>query len=333
MKRNILFLIFASISLVVSLGYTEALSEKTREEQLVDRFLDREKDVYKFLSQTFKAGDGIAPVLLSRLKEVLKRLDEGNEYYGKAIQLSGALIHFEDGGPKEFIDLLFDLSHLNFLRLARERSCLHLANIDDPRCQPYLRRFEDSYVLAGRLEYLQTLQEQKDNLGMASPKQVPYPQRNFDRAILEIEGAMDWLKRSSPEFIQPAGMPDEEAIRELILEYLVTFERHTPWLILEDSEKEKPVKPGHRVSYFQRDEEAMPVYRVIEKVWSAEKMIPIDLRFNVLAINPDHTRALVLIDYVHYDSPNRRDGNTFVFWKINGHWQFRLAEKYLVAIS
>ncbi len=348
MMRRILVLVFVFASLSVSLGHAEELSEKTREEQLVDRLIDR--DNYKkyhdeSLFQLFRLGDEMIPVLYSRLKEAIKQGDGWDVGV-----ISETLMYFEDGGSTELMDLLFDRSDVTML--ARLKVCLHVVNLTDPRCKDYVeiekelpiprQGFNRAFipkVLAGQSEYLPYLQFWQDQLVMASPEHAPYPQRDFDKAFLQYEGAMDWLNRGGPEFTQPPEMPDEEAIRELVLEFMATFERLTPWMVLENTEKGKPVKPGHQVSYYQRDVEArpgshesyFPIHRVVDKIWETEKKLPIDLTFGEVALNPDRTRALVLIKYKYFDDL-RIDGYTFLFWKIEGQWQFRLAEGYNVMI-
>jgi hypothetical protein len=135
-------------------------------------------------------------------------------------------------------------------------------------------------------------------------------------------------------------MPDEEAIREYIMEFMVTFERLTPWLVLESTEKGKPVKPNHRVSYYQLDEEARagtheyysPLKKVVSQIWDAEKKLPMDLTFRGIAFNQSRTGAFAFIDYNRYDRRFSGFGYTFLFWKIEGQWRFRLAHGYRTVI-
>ncbi len=353
-KRKILILfvlgmISVSLFLVPYFGHTQEFIEKTREERLVDGFLGGgSNDSPVGFQEIFRVGDMVVPHLLSRFKEELKKADNIKVSY-KVLGLAQALVLFEDGGPDEAIDLILGNPQITYLEERRYKHCRHVANVIDPRCKKYVdyvkeekdpsipQRFFDlgfiPVVLAGQSEYLPYLQSRQDQLEIAPPNQSSHPQRNFDKASLQYEGAMDWLNRGEPEFKESPGMPDKEAIREYILEFMTTFERLTPWLILENAEKGKPVKPGHRVSYYQRDEEArpgspesrFPINRVVRKIWETEKKLPIDLTSEEIAFNPDRTRALAFVKYRRYEK-NGWFGYTFLFWKVEGEWRFRLAQ-------
>jgi hypothetical protein len=168
------------------------------------------------------------------------------------------------------------------------------------------------------------------------------PRRDFEKWELEIQGAIGWLKRGGG-FKQGNEMSDQEAIQGIMLEFLSAFERYTPWLILVETEKGKPIKPGHRVTYYQRDEKSSkalpppismesfrPIWKVVDKIWDQEKLMPVDLTFKRIKFSPDGKRAIGNVEIGRYDQPHT-DGYFFLFEKREGGWKIRLAREYPIS--